>query len=246
MGASNTKPPKWKEVGVSTTTPTQNKQRKEVRLDEYYVVVGFEVNKTAAFVNETQDLGVDFGHAFFYLVKNNTLTHLLSFGPTEIGKVGWLDKGRENSTYNIGALIKDGSKNARKGTPDYGITEQIKAFKVPITIGQAKKLEMETASMRAKILSGKVKYTAYLNDTCAETSRDVLGAAGIETPSGSGAVKHSGLINWPVAYAVNPYMWHSNFKKAGNKEVTYEPPGIYDDQEWLPLIGKGDPIFKAG
>lgn len=245
MGSPSTKPPKWKEVGSSTTTPIQNKQRKEVRLDEYYVVVGFEVNHMDAFVNETHDLGIDYGHAFFYLVKNNRVTHVLSFGPTEAGKVGWLDKGRDNSAYRIGAFIKDGYKNARKGTPDYGITEQIKAFKMSITIGQAKKLEVETASIREKIMSGKVKYTAYLNDTCAETARDVLGSAGIETPSGSGAVKHSGLINSPVAYAVNPYMWHSNFKKAGKKETSYEPPGIDLGQKWLPLIGKGDPIYKA-
>ena len=241
MGSLTDKTPKWIEVGRSTTSPVANKQRKEIHLDEYYVVVGFKVNFPLAFVDDTQDLAVDFGHAFFYVVKNHVVTRFFSFGPTGADKVGWLDKGGlvTPNKYDTGAVFKDGYKNARPGTPDYGLSEEVKAFKIPLTLKQGLRLEAETDAVRARIISKKQKYTAYMNDTCAETARDILSEAGIDTPSGSGAVKHSGLINWPVAYAVNPYMWHRNFKKAGYKEVSDMPP----KKEWVVPLNKPDPLF---
>jgi hypothetical protein len=78
-----------------------------------------------------------------------------------------------------------------------------------------------------------------MNDTCAETARDVLHAADISTPSGSGPVKHSGIVNAPIAYAVNPYAWHQNFKKAGYAEVV----GKLDDADPSLLVGAADPLF---
>jgi LysM repeat protein len=213
---------------------------------EYYVVVGFEVNNPEAFVNETHNLAVDYGHAFFYVVLNKVVTKFFSFGPSGGGEVGWFDKGSatEPNKYNTGAIIKDGYKNARPGTPDYGISEKIKVFKISLTISQGVKLEAETDTVRNKIISGKQKYTAYLNDTCAETARDVLTSAGIETPSGSSKVKHSGVANFPIAYAVNPYMWHSSFIKAGKVETSFTPP-VTSMKKWTPSIGYKDPIFRS-
>jgi hypothetical protein len=214
---------KWSELGRSTTTPIEIKVRKEVTVDVYYVVVGFETNDPSAFTAGTHDLAIDYGHAFFYVVKNNVISKVFSFGPKSAGKVGWLGRGSSDTpnNFNTGAVLKDGFKNARPGTPDYAIPDEVKVFKLPLTARQGIVLEQETDKIRQRIISGKQKYTAYMNDTCAETARDILTASSISSPSGSGAVKHSGLVNVPIAYAVNPYMWHHNFVKAGHIEVRY-------------------------
>jgi hypothetical protein len=236
----------WKSVAASTTTPIANKKRKEVELiDSYYVVVGFEVNNPAAFVGNTHDLAEDYGHAFFYTVRNNIIQQRFSFGPNGPGKIGWFDSGGRNrgapNNYDIGAILKDGYKNARPGTPDYGISERMKLFKITMTKKQAEKLEEKTIKLRKEIIGGKQKYTAYINDTCAETARDLLSKSGVDTPSGSGKVKHSGIVDFPIAYATNPYMWHKNFMAAGFKELVYEA----DQRPWLPPLGSQDPIFSA-
>jgi hypothetical protein len=57
--------PQWKEIGRSQTSPTAVTKRTEVKVDDYYLVIGFEVNKATAFVDGTHDLGVGYGHAFF-------------------------------------------------------------------------------------------------------------------------------------------------------------------------------------
>lgn len=249
----------WMEIGRSTTTPTTDIERKEVKVDDYYVVVGFEVNSPAAFIGDVQDLAVDYGHAFFYVVKNKQVSKLMSFGPAGAGKVGWGNKGNSAlpNAYNTGAFLKDGYQNARPGTPDYGITELVTAFKIPLSIKEGIKLESETEKIRARIIGGKQQYTAYMNDTCAETARDVLVSADIDTPSGSGIVRHSGLGVATATVvdtyfgkyrigvtAVNPYMWHKNFKASSRESKTYSPPvdpttGV----QWKPVVGDSDPIF---
>lgn len=244
MASTNEKKPQWKEVGRSVTSDPKNTTRKEVKLDDYYVVVGFEVNNALAFVDDTQDLGVDYGHAFFYEVKNGVISRVFSFGPMSAGKVGWNGKGGPDfmpNGYNRGAILKDGYKNARDGTPDYGISEKITAFKIPLTIKQGLALEKEADAMRKKIIDKKQKYTAYLNDTCAETARDVLDDAGIDTPGGSGWIKHSGVASFALVKAVNPYMWHKNFAKSSYKTGVFMPPKTTD--QWTPPVGQGDPIF---
>ena len=243
MATEPEKKTNWMEIGRSTTTATTNTKRKEVKVDDYYLVVGFEVNEPAAFKNGTQDLAIDYGHAFFYVVKNNVISKVCSFGPKGAGKVGWLGRGNSESPnrYNTGAILKDGFKNARPGNPDYAIPDEIKAFRIPLTAKQGMALERETDKVRQEIISGRQKYTAYMNDTCAETARDILAAADISTPSGTGAVKHSGVVNMPIAYAINPYMWHQNFVKAGHVEVA----GKLDDINPAMLLGRGDPIFPG-
>lgn len=217
---------KWIEIGRSTTTPIDEEARTEVKIDIYYLVVGFEVNNKNAYIDGVQNLSLDYGHAFFYLVKNNIITLTFSFGPDRDGEIG---------------LLKDGQINSRKGTADYGITEIVRAFKIKINSSQAKKLEITTKKTRDNIASGKMKYIAYLNDTCAETARDILEEAGIKTPGGAGPIKYKSNY---VAYAVNPYRWHDNFKKEIGGEVIYDkhtravPGGV-----WRPYIDHDDPIF---
>jgi hypothetical protein len=251
--------PSWKEIGRSVTTPTSKTERKEVKVDDYYVVVGFEVNNPSAFVDDVQDLAIDYGHAFFYLVKNKEVFKLFSFGPKGAGKVGWLGRGSNEApnAYNTGAFLKNGFQNARPGTADYGISEKVTAFKVPLSPRQGKTLEAATDRARDDVSSGKQKYTAYMNDTCAETARDVLSEAAIDTPSGSGIVRHSNMGvatatvvdtrfgKYRIGFtAVNPYMWHKNFKATTFASRVFLPPvDAATGGSWKPTVGSADPIF---
>jgi hypothetical protein len=228
----------WAGVGQSATTPTTNTKRAKVLVDSYYVVIGFEVNIPGAFKNETHDLRIDYGHAFFYLVKNSSISHSFSFGPRGGGKVGWLGKGETKAAYNAGAIMKDGSKNARPGTPDYAIRELVRAFKLDISLSTAQQLAKAVIAARDEVWSGETEYHAFLNDTCAETAKEILDEANIATPDGDGWVKHSGIIDLPLAYAVNPYKWHRNFRLA-HRERKYFP----DSGEWIIMAGAPDPIF---
>lgn len=240
---SGTESAGWTQVGQSRTSPIDNKKRAEVALDSYYLVVGFEVNYPKAFVNEVHDLAVDYGHAFFYLVKNSKVIKFFSFGPAGPGKIGWFNKGEQpgfgRNAYNVGAFKKDGYRNSRPGTPDYRISELVKAFRISLSLEQARKLEAETDKARLQVLDGDIRYNATLNDTCAETAKEVLDSAGVPTPSGSGLVKHSGILNFPVAYAVNPYKWHEDFR-GKYREESYEKRG---SGPWVLTVGKDDPIF---
>jgi hypothetical protein len=223
----------WLVIGSSVTSPADNKVRAHVSLDSHYVVVGFEANNSQAFLNDMHDLALDYGHAFFYLVRNTTIRSSFSFGPAGIGKLGWFNKGKVMTSK------KNGSQNARPATADYGITETVRAFKIPVTKKQAEMLEEEVKKIRVAIYLGNTEYSALMNDTCAETAKEVLDDAGIETPNGSGWVKHSGKLNLPVAYAVNPYKWHKNFKSKF-AEMIFKPKLEY---EWIPVVGDDDPIF---
>jgi hypothetical protein len=223
----------WVSVGSSTTSPVDNRRRAQVALDSYYVVVGFEVNKASAFIDEVHDLAIDYGHAFVYLVKNKTIKNSFSFGPGGLGKIGWFNKGKVMTSK------KDGFQNARPATADYGITEIVKAFKILVSIKQATSLEKEIEQLRREIYTGALQYSALMNDTCAETAKELLDDAGVQTPSGSGPIKHSKMANFPFVYAVNPYKWHKNFK-ASYTEMTFKPAVV---GEWIPVVGEDDPIF---
>lgn len=223
----------WVTIGSSQTSPVENKQRAQVALDRYYVVVGFEVNKPEAFVDDVHDLAVDYGHAFIYLVKNVTITNFFSFGPNGPGKIGWFNKGKVMTSK------KDGYQNARPGTANYFIKEDVKAFKLSVTTQQAIDVHKEIDKLRLEIYNGSLEYSAIMNDTCAETAKEILDEAGVQTPSGSGWVKHSKMASVPIVYAVNPYSWHKNFKKA-HPEMNFKRER---NREWIPLVGEDDPIF---
>ena len=175
------------------------------------------------------------------------MTTVLSFGPAGAGKVGWFNTGS-----TIGAPLKDGYKDARPGTPDYEVPEKISVFKVGLTAAQGVKLQAKTEAMRQRIISGKEKYTVYVNDTCAETARQVLYSSDISTPDGRGLVRYGkasgqtielpwGMGKHTVGITiVNPYMWHKNFS------ILPEYPsatGQLAKRNPAALIGKTDPFF---
>jgi len=224
---------KWMSVGSSQTSPIENTKRAQVSLDSYYVVVGFEVNEPNAFIDGVHNLAVDYGHAFFYLVKNVTIVKSFSFGPSGIGKIGWFGNGRY-LTYK-----KDGIQNARPATADYEITERVKAFKVQVSIQQATALSTEIDKARVEIYCRRLDYSPIMNDTCAETAKGILDESGVRTPSGSGWVTNTRLVRFPVVYGVNPYSWHANFKEI-LPEHTFSPEL---QGQWIPMIGEDDPIF---
>jgi hypothetical protein len=228
---------KWIEVGRSQSTLTENKNRAQVQLDDYYVVIGFEVNKPDAFKDKVHDLSVDYGHAFYYIVKNKSISMVFSFGPDGDGKNGWLNRGQNKY---IPAPLKNGINNSRPGTPDYIISEPVKAFRIKISTKQGVALEAITKEAREDVKTGKIQYSAFLNDTCAETARELLADADIDNPSGSGTVKHSRVMPVSVPWVTNPYMWHHNFVKSGSVEKIFTPP---PERTWRPTIGQSDPIF---
>jgi len=223
----------WISVGSSQTSPIENMKRAHVALDSYYVVIGFEVNELEAYKNDVHDLALDYGHAFFYLVKNTKIINSFSFGPWGVGKVGWFNNG-EHLTYK-----KNGEQNARPGTADYPIREDVKAFKLAISHSQANALHKEVNSIRVEIAKGQLRYSAIMNDTCAETAKEILDEVDIVTPSGSGWVKNSHIASFPIVYAVNPYSWHDKFKKS-HPEKKFTPGAL---GEWRPALGAADPIF---
>lgn len=233
MTANHKTADSWFSIGSSQTSPIENKIRAQVSLDTYYIVVGFEVNNPKAFVDEIHDLAQDYGHAFFYLVKNKTIKSLFSFGPAGMGKFGLLNRGGAMTS------VKNGVQNGRPATADYGITEPVKAFKMGLTKRQAEMVEHEVKKIRIEIYSGSVEYSALVNDTCAETAKEVLDDADVQTPKGSGWIKHSSKLSVAVAYAVNPYQWHNDFK-ARYPEMNFNPDV---EGEWLPVVGEDDPIF---
>jgi hypothetical protein len=118
----------------------------------------------------------------------------------------------------------------------------VKAFQILLTAGQAKKLGAAVDKIRFEIQDGGVNYHAMMNDTCAETAKGLLDDADVTTPSGSGWVKHSRMVNFPVAYAINPYAWHEHFREK-YQEKLYKPDAIPGD--WHPPVGQSDPIFGA-
>ncbi len=205
--------------GVKITGRRKKNDSQEDDKKKPYVVIGFEVNQPGAFTQDkalfmkhwVHHLNVDYGHGFFYVVdEHGKVVRFFSFGPAGPGKIGWFNSGDPKA-----APIKDGSSSSRPGTPDYPISEATRLFRIMLTKDKYEKLIRETDKERARIISGKHKYTAWVNDTCAESARDVLSAAGIATPSGAGFISAP-----PVKiYAVTPYKWHYNFKKEGFKEA---------------------------
>jgi len=232
---ANLRAESWVSIGSSYTSPVENRIRAQVSVDNYYVVVGFEVNNPKAFVNGIQDLAIDYGHAFIYLVKNMEIAGAVSFGPNGAGKIGWFNKGRTMTSK------KDGQQNGRPATADYPVREPVKAFRIPVSKQQALRLLKEIKDLRKEIDEGDVEYSALMNDTCAETVKEVLDDADIETPSASGWIKHSKVLSFRFVYAANPYKWHKQFKER-YVETSYTPEEL---GEWIPAVGGEDPIFGS-
>lgn len=242
----------WKKKGDAITNETNNKNRKIIKIQAPYVVVGFEVwsPPRTAFVNLVHNIdtnnGGDYGHAFFYLVEKEKIVRLFSFGPAGIGKIGWFDLGTKSAVANKKAIIKDGAADARPSDANYQITEDTKLFRVNITAGQANKLKTLIDKFVKDIKEKKEPYTVWLNDTCAETARDLLLKANIKTPEGSGKVKAPKIGEIPLITMVNPYMWHHNFLYS--KKPTYQKAFLGSmEYKWQEAQSKQirDPAFIA-
>ncbi len=207
----------------------------------YVLTVGFEVNYPNAFVSGVQDLSVDYGHAFFYITQNDKVTVFFSFGPN-----GMAPPGKITNEYT----------GPRPGTTSYAIGETIRLFRLKITEEMAVNVKSEAKCFTEKVNAGKEHYHAFMNDTCAETARDILSAGGVATPSGSGPVKGIG-INALTSNAsfVNPYKWYSDFTKEYSTKgiVCYGPGGrrnvtsdlIHLKNDWILSPGDDDVLLST-
>lgn len=215
----------------------------QVISNQYYLVIGFEVNYLAtAFVNNTQNLNINYGHAFFFTVQNGKIVTVHSFGP----------KGLATPTEAEEKAGIDIFSGKRSGTVNYPVTTVSRLYKFKIRKSQLSAIKKHADKFKKKVISGEEKYTAYMNDTCAEAAKDVLDDAGIDTPSGKGYITTpSGAANflfeptyidgWKVpatgAMFVNPYSWYVQFKKKYGAAKLYNYYGvrsgsIYLEKEW--------------
>ncbi|RKG29025.1 hypothetical protein D7V32_16855 [Acinetobacter tianfuensis] len=213
-------------------TDLENPQT-EVQLDEYYVVIGTETNlpelaylpkktfllktrnhhdlKTA--FPENNDTG-EWGHGFFYVIKNDEVFSFFSYGPAGDGS---------NITGNI-------------STCDYPITEVTHLYRLRISEENAKKIAIDVNKIRKlsnsfifdeerkeyvnneTIEKDKKKYRALTNSTCAKEAEKILRRhLGEKVPKGNGYVKY-GFFSIP---AVNPYSWWENLQKSPLKLEKY-------------------------
>jgi hypothetical protein len=181
-----------------------------VNIEYYQLIVGLEVNKPNAFVNNTQILNIDYGHAFFYLTKNGMVKKFFSFGPKGDGKKG------KAHVHRI-------------GNPLYVIGEITRLYRFSLSQGEFDVISKETDRISAEITSGRQKYTAMVNDTCAETAYDIIVKGYPSIPNGTGPVD---AVGWaPNISAVNPYMWNHKMKSLGLK--MYYLNENYDGWKWI-------------
>lgn len=195
--------------GQSRSNP-QNNQTVRIS-DQIYLIIGFEVNVSSAYNVRTNtqnldiDNGGDYGHAFFFTIKNGRVVTFFSFGP----------RGGA-SPYLIESLVGiDEHTGRRPATTSYAITEIATLFKFKISQAQLDRIKYRADLTKKGVMRGLVKYTVYVNDTCAETARDILKNAGISTPYGGGRVvtpsRFANNITTSVDM-VNPYSWHYHIK----------------------------------
>lgn len=215
------------------------------RPSKYILTVGFEVNfPETAYINGVQDLSVDYGHAFFYITKDNKVTVFFSFGP-----IGFATPGK----------ITDAHTGPRLGTTSYPITEISTLYRFTISEKQADDVKKAADAFTQKVNSGKELYNGSMNDTCAETARDMLKEGGVSTPNGSGPIKGLG-IDWITTHVnfVNPYKWNEGFSnKYGKTGIEYygekgfknlslkkgKNVGLKD--KWILRPNDDDPILKG-
>lgn len=242
---------KYSKNTLNRTLPMISNNRVQVISNQYYLVVGFEVNHIAtAFRNNTQNLNIDYGHAFFFTVQNGKILTVHSFGP---------DGDATPTVAELKAGIDEYS-GKRPGRTDYPINQVSRLYKFKISKTQAINIKKHADQFRKKVNSGDEKYTAYMNDTCAEAAKDILDDANIDTPSGKGYVTTpSGATNflfeplyingWKVPASgtmfVNPYSWHDQFKKKYGAAALYTYYGvrtgsIYLEKEWQ--LKEGDNV----
>ncbi len=214
----------------------------QIRRKTYVLTVGFEVNHPNAFVDGVQDLSIDYGHAFFYVTKNNIVDVFFSFGPKGLAVQG---------------KITDEYSGARPGNTSYRITEITRLFRLKIREEMAVKVKKNADIFTAKVNAGAEHYYAFMNDTCAETARDILNEGGVSTPSGSGPVKGVGSDGiTAIGSFVNPYKWYFDFSEkyketgiicygtAGSSNVANDLITLYSP--WVLYHGDNDLLLSTG
>lgn len=239
---------------TSTKMLSKSKNNQQVVIsDKYYLIIGFEVNYIAtAFRNNTQNLNIDYGHAFFFTVKNRKIITAYSFGPA----------GAATPTKQELAAGIDEFSGKRPATINYPITEVSRLYKFKINKVQLISIKKHADRFRKKVVSGEEKYTAYMNDTCAEAAKDVLDDANINTPTGKGYVTTPSetanflfdpayIKGWKVPTTgvmfVNPYSWYDQFKTKYGQPFLYKHEGlkvgqnIYLSSEWILIEGTTAP-----
>lgn len=213
-----------------------------IKRKKYILTVGFEVNHPGAFVDGVQDLSVDYGHAFFYITRNNEVEVFFSFGPKGLAAPG---------------KITDEYSGPRPGDTNYRITEITRLFRLRISEEMAVKVKTVADIFTDKVNAGTEHYYAFMNDTCAETARDILSEGGISTPSGSGPIKGVGSDGiTTMGSFVNPYKWHFDFsKKYGTVGIlcygTGGVGGVDSDlitlsNSWVLSPGENDVLLLTG
>ena len=202
--------------------------------DEYYLIIGFEVNLLESLVidgetyekafdktTNTQDLTVEdgYGHNYFITIKNGIVDTFFSFGPGVDLNAGTPEE-IEESTYATPSFLErqkgiDEYSGKRPGNTEYSITEVSQIFKFKINKEQLNNIKLHANNFKAKVRSQEEKYTAYKNDTCAETAKNILDLANIPTPNGEGHVHTpSDIANKLIRNKkyVTPYSWYDQLE----------------------------------
>lgn len=259
---------------MNSAVTQANKPETDVIIEKYYLLIGFETNRIGlSFVKKELkifkrkmdyvhiisgvnskgiDIG-DYGHAFFYLTKNNKVETFFSFGPADDAKV----KTKLNNA-DTAKPYADGGVNTRLATADYEISEVVRIFRIEITKVEFDKIMNKTDRVKKAVLRGK-PYRALTNDTCAEEAEDILDGILEGFPRGKGYVENDG--KYLPFKVVNPYMWHMQIDKK-YKEVYMYPEyphkgkafslmntkgeHEYSVIAWILVKGVDDPLFRHG
>ncbi len=215
-------------------TATDEKPVTVITADNYYVVIMIDashpenafgrIHTPSIFIGQKYHNPVEEpGHALYYVVKNGIIQTVLSFGPKTASDAVW-----------------------GEGTPDCTMKNMVYAFKYNLTAEKSINLIKETETWREKIMSGKEKYKAVTNDTCAETVIQILKPFISTLPKGKGLVGGYKLLLF--AYAVTPYWLFEDYKEAstsykiypiGQRFYTREDPKKLID-EFLPKKNDAD------
>ncbi|NUF79338.1 hypothetical protein GY065_10540 [Snodgrassella sp. ESL0323] len=159
-----------------------------------------------------------------------------------------------------GGKVTNEYNGKRPGNTSYAIGEIAELYRLTITEKQANNVKTAADKFTQKVNAGKEFYDASLNDTCAETARDILSEGGVSTPNGSGPVKGGGA-DWITTHGsfVNPYKWNFDFLREYGPGITYfGPRGISALQsssprgrrilvrpKWVLVPGNMDPLIAT-
>ncbi|AOA57355.1 hypothetical protein [Acinetobacter larvae] len=236
-----------------TYSTEENKPTSVIKIDQYYLVVGFEVNVPQAYRNAKTTLsrkiekhqfmdgnGVwDWGHAFFYIVKNEAVYCFFSYGPS-------IDKSEAQARGE--RKTGGGSIIGTSATCQYDIGEVAQLFTVDIDKETADKIKADVDAIYMQTnnyiyneeteewerhQSMDKKYRALTNETCAKEAEEILRKhLAPQIPAGMGYVKVKGLSK----KAVNPYAWHEKVAAANLNHYTFPE---------YPNVGRAEKLLAA-